>query len=74
MNITLILSADENDPLRKKDPFMPLSLAILAGAAPEHNYQFIDLLWDKLDTDFDQKVDVVGISSNGWSPGFCKST
>ncbi len=62
MNITLILSAGENDPLRKKDPFMPLSLAILAGTAPEHNYQFIDLLWDNLDIDFDQKVDVVGIS------------
>jgi hypothetical protein len=36
LNIKLILSADENDPLKKKDPFMPLSLAILASVAPEH--------------------------------------
>ena len=62
MNITLILAADNNDPLRKKDPFMPLSLAILAGTAPEHNYQLIDMLWDNQKIDFDKAVDIVGIS------------
>ncbi|MCD4730626.1 MAG: B12-binding domain-containing radical SAM protein [Bacteroidales bacterium] len=62
MNITLIISAEKNDPLRKKDPFMPLSLAIIAGTAPEHTYEFIDLLWDDPDIDYDKPVDVVGIS------------
>ena len=62
MNITLILSAEEHDPLRKNDPFMPLSLAILAGTAPDHQYDFIDLLWDDAALDFDKPVDVVGIS------------
>ncbi|MEZ5195761.1 MAG: radical SAM protein [Bacteroidales bacterium] len=62
MKITLILSAEKHDPLRKNDPFMPLSLAILAGTAPEHQYEFIDLLWDDRDIDFDKPVDVVGIS------------
>jgi radical SAM superfamily enzyme YgiQ (UPF0313 family) len=60
LNITLILSADEHDPLRKKDPFMPLSLAILASVAPEHNYRLIDLLWDNLN--LDEPADIVGIS------------
>ncbi len=60
LKITLILSADEHDPLRKKDPFMPLSLAILASVAPEHNYRLIDLLWDELN--IDEPADIVGIS------------
>ncbi|OQX73425.1 MAG: hypothetical protein B6D61_12570 [Bacteroidetes bacterium 4484_249] len=62
MQIKLILSAIENDPLRKKDPFMPLSLAILAGSAPEHSYKFTDMLWDSIDIDYDEEVDIVGIS------------
>ncbi len=60
LNIKLILSADENDPLRKKDPFMPLSLAILASVAPDHNYSFTDMLWDEVD--IEEPVDLVGIS------------
>lgn len=60
LNIKLILSADENDPLRKKDPFMPLSLAILASVAPGHNYQLVDLLWK--DLTYDEPADIVGIS------------
>jgi radical SAM superfamily enzyme YgiQ (UPF0313 family) len=60
LNIKLILSADENDPLKKKDPFMPLSLAILASVAPEHTYTFTNMLWD--DVDFEEPADLVGIS------------
>lgn len=60
LNIKLILSADEHEPLRKKDPFMPLSLPILASVAPDHNYQLVDSLWD--DVNFDEPADVVGIS------------
>jgi radical SAM superfamily enzyme YgiQ (UPF0313 family) len=60
LNIKLILSADEDDPLRRKDPFMPLSLAILASVAPGHNYTFTDMLWD--DLDIEELVDIVGIS------------
>ena len=61
-NITLILAAEKNDPLRKKDPFTPLSLAIIAGSAPEHRYEFIDMLWGNTDIDYNKPVDVVGIS------------
>jgi radical SAM superfamily enzyme YgiQ (UPF0313 family) len=60
LNIKLILSADEQDPLRKKDPFMPLSLAILASVAPDHNYSFTDMLWDEVD--YEELADIVGIS------------
>jgi radical SAM superfamily enzyme YgiQ (UPF0313 family) len=61
MKIKLILAASETDPLRKNDPFMPLSLAILAGSAPGHEYTFIDMLWED-DVRFDEPADVVGIS------------
>jgi radical SAM superfamily enzyme YgiQ (UPF0313 family) len=60
LNIKLILSANEDDPLRKKDPFMPLSLAILASVAPEHNYSITNMLRD--DLDLDMPADLVGIS------------
>ncbi len=61
MKIKLILAASDRDPLRKNDPFMPLSLPILAGAAPDHEYTFIDMLWED-DVRFDEPVDLVGIS------------
>lgn len=61
MKIKLILAASDTDPLRKNDPFMPLSLPILAGLAPEHDYTFIDMLWED-DVRFDEPVDLVGIS------------
>jgi len=61
MRIKLILAADKNDPLRKKNPFKPLSLSLLAGAAPEHKYDLVDML-DKPDVGFDEAVDLVGIS------------
>ncbi|HOO71701.1 MAG TPA: radical SAM protein [Spirochaetota bacterium] len=62
MKIKLILAASPDDPLRKNDPFMPLSLPILAGTAPEHDYTLIDLLWDD-DVNFNEPVDLVGISA-----------
>jgi len=62
MKIKLILSASPNDPLRKQDPFMPLSLPLLAGAAPEHEYKLIDMLWDTDGINYDDPVDLVGIS------------
>jgi hypothetical protein len=62
MKIKLILAASLNDPLRKNDPFMPLSLPILAGAAPGHDYTFIDLLWED-DVRYDEPVNLVGISA-----------
>ncbi len=61
MRIKLILAADKNDTLRKKNPFKPLSLSLLAGAAPEHKYDLVDML-DKPDVGFDEAVDLVGIS------------
>jgi radical SAM superfamily enzyme YgiQ (UPF0313 family) len=61
MKIKLILAASLTDPLRNNDPFMPLSLPILAGACPGHEYVFVDLLWQD-DADFDEPVDLVGIS------------
>ena len=61
MRIKLILAADENDPLKEKNPFKPLSLSLLAAAAPDHEYEAIDML-DNDDVGFDDDVDLVGIS------------
>ncbi len=60
LNIKLILSADAEDPMRNNDPFMPLSLAILASVAPGHNYSITNMLRD--DLDMDDPADLVGIS------------
>jgi radical SAM superfamily enzyme YgiQ (UPF0313 family) len=61
MKIKLILAASRSDPLRKNDPFMPLSLPILAGLVPDHEYVFVDMLWED-DVRLDEPVDLVGIS------------
>jgi radical SAM superfamily enzyme YgiQ (UPF0313 family) len=61
MKIKLILAASLTDPLRKNDPFMPLSLPILAGACPGHEYTLVDLLWED-DPAYDEPADLVGIS------------
>ena len=61
MRIKLILAADENDPLKEKNPFKPLSLSLLAAAAPDHEYEAIDML-DNGKVGFDDDVDLVGIS------------
>jgi radical SAM superfamily enzyme YgiQ (UPF0313 family) len=62
MKIKLILAAAADDPLKFRDPFMPLSLPLLAGAAPEHDYELIDMLWASDRIDFNAPVDLVGIS------------
>jgi radical SAM superfamily enzyme YgiQ (UPF0313 family) len=61
MKIKLILAADWNDPLRKNNPFKPLSLLLLAASAPDHEYALIDML-DTQEIDYDSGVDLVGIS------------
>ena len=61
MRIKLILVAGSNDSLNKKNPFKPLSLLLLAGAAPNHDYELIDML-DGRTVDFETDVDLVGIS------------
>jgi radical SAM superfamily enzyme YgiQ (UPF0313 family) len=61
MKITLIVSASPNDTLIKSDPFMPLSLPLLAGAASDHEYTFIDMLAGEI-IDFAKPADLVGIS------------
>lgn len=33
--------------MHRNDPFMPLSLPLLAATAPDHDYRFVDLLWDE---------------------------
>ncbi len=63
MRIKLILSAPPHDPLRNREPFMPLSLPLLAASAPDHDYQIIDMLRDMGPMDYDSPVDLVGISS-----------
>ncbi len=40
---------------------MPLSLPLLAATAPDHDYTFVDLLWDN-DVDTKVEYDLVGIS------------
>ena len=44
MRIKLILAASKNDALAGLEPFMPLSLPLLAAAAPKHDYRFIDMM------------------------------
>jgi len=61
MRITLILAASPTDPLRRNDPFMPLSLPILAGSAPGHEYTFVDMLAGE-EPDLSRRADLVGIS------------
>lgn len=61
VKIKLILAADVHDPLRKNDPFMPLSLPLLAACAPGHDYTLVDMLWED-DVRVDERVDLVGIS------------
>lgn len=61
MKITLVMAAAPNDPLRKNHPFMPAALPLLAGAAPEHEYTFVDQLTDE-EPDFAAPADLVGIS------------
>jgi len=61
MRIRLILAAGDNDPMRGNNPFKPLSLTLLAGAAPGHAYDLIDMLHTP-DIDYNVEVDLVGIS------------
>ncbi len=63
MNIKLILAAEEDDHVKGRRLFMPLSLSTLVSAAPEHNYTLIDLLNSKRDKiNYNDKTDLVGIS------------
>lgn len=62
MKIKLILAADPNDPLSRKNPFKPLSLSLLAASAPEHDYELIDMLWDNPESAFNEPAELVGIS------------
>ena len=61
MRILLILAAAPGDPLRKNDPFMPLSLPLLAASAPGHDYRFVDMLAGE-EPPYDVPFDLVGIS------------
>ncbi len=63
MRITLIMAAPPFDALRNLEPFMPLSLPLLAAAAPEHEYRLLDMLYDDAARiDPEEPVDLVGIS------------
>jgi len=62
VKIKLILSAAPNDALAGSEPFMPLSLPLLAAAAPDHDYDFIDMMKPPFNLGFDDQVEVVGIS------------
>ncbi len=62
MRITLIMAAPPHDALKNKEPFMPLSLPLLAATAPEHEYKLIDMLYQSGELDYDEPVDLVGIS------------
>lgn len=62
MKILLILAAPPGDPLRDREPFMPLSLPLLAAAAPGHDYRMVDMLRSGARVDDGEPVDLVGIS------------
>lgn len=55
------MASDLEEPMHNNNPFMPMSLPLLAATAPEHNYTIVDLLaGEKID--FDKPTDLVGIS------------
>lgn len=63
MKIYLIVAAASGDPLKNVNPFMPLSLPVLAAAAPQHQYKFTDMLSEpEAAVDYEGDYDVVGIS------------
>lgn len=62
MRILLVLACSRTDHLRRKNPFMPLSLPLLAAVAPGHEYTLVDLFWDD-EVDTKMEVDLVGISA-----------
>lgn len=61
LRILMVLAASRSDPMHRNDPFMPLSLPLLAGTAPDHDYTFVDLLWDD-GVDTTAAYDLVAIS------------
>ena len=61
LKVKLIIAAAPDDPLKGKEPFMPISLGLLAASAPDYEYVFTDMLRGEK-VDFTEKVDVVGIS------------
>ncbi len=61
MRIKLILAAGKEEAMKGKNPFKPLSLTLLAGAVPEHDYELIDMLRTP-EIDYNTEVDLVGIS------------
>jgi radical SAM superfamily enzyme YgiQ (UPF0313 family) len=61
MRIKLILAADPGDSMKDKNPFKPLSLLLLAAAAPAHEYELVDML-DAHSLDYNSTPDLVGIS------------
>ncbi len=62
MKITLIMAAAENEMMHENNPFMPLSLPLLAASAPDHEYTVIDLLAGDT-VPFDTPADLIGISA-----------
>lgn len=68
MKITLILAASEDDPLRKNEPFMPLSLPLIAASCPDHDYTLVDMLSGEKPP-YDSPADLVGISARATSEG-----
>ncbi len=61
MKIKLIMASSETDPLHNNNPFMPISLPLLAATAPDHDYTIVDLFREN-SVDFNEPVDLVGIS------------
>lgn len=55
------MSSDRHEPMHNNNPFMPISLPLLAATAPEHNYTIIDLLSGE-SIDYNKPTDLVGIS------------
>lgn len=55
------MAASESDPMHRNNPFMPISLPLIAATAPDHDYEIIDLLAEKR-IGFDDDIDIVGIS------------
>ncbi len=56
------MAAAESEPMHNNNPFMPLSLPLLAASAPDNEYTIIDLLAGDTIL-FDEPADLVGISA-----------
>ena len=63
MKILLIITNAEDDPFKKQYPFTPLIFPILKSCAPEHEYSFVDMMYEDLSSlNYNGEFDLIALS------------